>query len=237
MTALTLIIRTVAGILASGLVVLTSLSFLGPMLQRAEAEQHQISADITRLAIKNGIGDVDVRTAEDGERPSATVTSTWGLRPPDVSVRSSGGTTTIDSGCRSGAWPDVCRTRWLIVLPEGTSLDLDQGVGSVTVTDPSGEVRARAGVGEVRVTGSRADTVDVQVGVGGAELELAEAATQTSVRVGVGDVTAEMPADESYSVTFNGMPDTLHNELGDDPRAEHSVSVEAGVGTVRLQGR
>ena len=234
MTPLTLLIRTVAGVVSAVLVAGTSLTFLGPMLQRSETTEHPVPTDITRLSMKNGLGEVEIRQARDGEQPSATLTSEWGLREPDVTVRQSSDTLTIDSGCEGGVWPDVCNTRWVVVVPEGTDVEVESGVGSLSTDDLDGDLRARVGVGSVTTTGSRSGIVDVQVGVGGAELELAEAADRASIQVGVGDVTATMPGDESYSVSFDGMPDSLDNQIGDDPGAAHTVSVEAGVGTVRL---
>lgn len=231
-----ILIRAVAAILTALLVVGVGFTLLGPMLTRTETEQLAYPSGTTRLAVKNGLGEVTVREAAEGEPASISASRTWGLRTATTEVATSGETATLTGRC-PGALPDSCRTDWHVVVPAGTTLSIENGVGTIELLDTSGDISARSGVGEVTVVDSRSETIELEVGVGGSEISAAEAPRDVRVRNGVGDVTVAVPTTESYRIRYEGPSGELTNRIGDDPRAQRIIDVQAGVGQVRLEPR
>ncbi len=227
-------IRVIAGLLTVALVVVTGFVLLGPMLRQSESVDLSMPTRVSQLELNNGTGDVRIRAAKPGERPSATSTAEWGLRKPRTSVESAGGTTTVQGECPTGV-VTVCSTEWLIVVPADTDLDIQQGVGGVTLEGMSGDVDIQSGVGSVNLEEGTSAAIDVEIGVGDARIESVEPPRRVVGRVGVGELTVALPDTTSYRVaTDSGMSD-VQNSLGSDPSSSRTVQVEAGVGGITIE--
>lgn len=226
-------IRVIAGLVAVVLVGAVAIALAGPMLRQAETTDEALPAGVTSVQLENGVGDVRVRVAEPGETPSATVTSEWGLRRPTTDVGVSGSTASLRGRCPSGPSP-VCSTEWLVVVPEGTDLDIGQGVGGVTVEGADGDVDVNAGVGDVQLTELESESVDVELGVGGLGVESVEPPRDVRAQVGVGDLTVRLPDTVRYAVETRGGASEVRNSLGSSPGADRSVVLETGVGSLTV---
>lgn len=227
-------IRVISSILTVLLVGTTAFAFLGPMLRRSVTDESAYPSGATHLSVSNGIGSVTVREAQDGEKPSISTTRTWAFREPSSDVSTSGDTVNLKSGC-SGFAPDTCSTDWHLVVPKGTRLSIENGVGEVDVAGVSGDVTARSGVGDMQLEQVSSETIEVEVGVGSARVDASEAPRDVRVRAGVGEVRVAVPTQETYRVRYSGAPGQLTNRVGDDPRSERLIDVEAGVGDVRVE--
>lgn len=225
-------IRVVAALVAVVLVLLTGFVLIGPMLRQSATTNESLPGSISSVTVKNGVGDVRVRVAQEGETPRATVTSTWGLRRPGTSVQTSGEQATLQGSCPSAA--TVCSTEWLLVVPEGTDLDIDQGVGSVTLEEMDGDTDVNVGVGDATVVGTSSEQVRVEVGVGDARVEAVDPPRDVRARVGVGDLSVALPDTVDYRVDTIGGASEVRNSLGDKRTAERRVVLEIGVGNLTV---
>lgn len=232
-------IRVVAGLTSAALVAATASQMLGPMLEQTTTETLRYPVGAERVEIGNGVGSVSVRAAAEGEEPHVEVSRTWGLTEPRTTAVEDGSTARFSGHCTTGLklLGDVCQTDWVLVVPRGVDLSVENGVGDVEVEGTSGELSARSGVGQVRVIGTSSDRVDVSSGVGEVRVEATEAPEQLDVEVGVGGITIGVPRRESYRVTSEGPPSMVKNQVGDDPTAEHRIHVRIGVGEATIAGR
>lgn len=227
-------IRVIAGLITVVLVLGVGFALLGPMLRQSESADQSMPSRVSQLDLTNDVGDVRIRAAQPGESPSATSTAEWGLRKPTTSVDSAGGTTTIHGECPAGP-VTVCSTDWLIVVPEDTDLDIQQGVGEVTLEGMSGDVDVQSGIGGVVLEEGTSASIDVELGVGDVRVESIEPPRRVLGRVGVGQLTVALPDTASYRVEMDSGMSEVRNSLGSDPSSSRTVNLEAGVGGVTVE--
>lgn len=225
-------IRVIAGLVTLLLVLIAGASLVGPMLKQTATSERALTA-VTSVRFSGGVGDVRVRAAEPGESPKAVATHTWGLWKPKSTVRVSDGVARLTSSCPSRGFATVCSTDWLVVVPAGTDLHLEQGVGSLSVEDVTGDIEATVGVGDMRVAGAESERVSVDLGVGSLRYESVEPPTAVDVKIGVGDVQVRVPDSVGYRVTTSGTAGATNN-IGHDPTSERSLRVEAAVGSISI---
>ena len=206
---------------------------LGPMLRQSETRETALPASVSRLQVHNDVGDVRVRPIAAGETPRVSSTTKWGLRRPTSSVTTSGDGAALRGSC-PGIAATVCRTDWLVLLPRGTDLKIDQGAGRITLEEPSGDVDIRSGVGSISVAEATASRVSIELGVGDVTYEGIEPPESLDASVGVGDTAVRLPRAVPYRITTSGGAAEVINHLGHDPSAPRSVSVETGVGSITL---
>lgn len=227
-------IRVIAALVALGLVLVAATALVGPMLRQSETTDHGLPAGISRVELGNGVGDVRIRVAEAGETPRVTSTIEWGLRRPTADVAVAGDTATLQGRCPAGP-VTVCATDWLVVVPAGTDLDIEQGVGGVRVDGMAGDLAVESGVGDVRVTNARSQEIDVQQGVGALRVEAVDPPRNLRARVGVGDLTVRLPDTVDYAIDANGGASEVRNSLGSTPAAQRRVVLETGVGSLTVE--
>lgn len=227
-------IWVVAALVSIVLVLLAGVALVGPMLKQTETVERPLPTAITQLDVENDVGDVRVRVAEPGESPKVTSTVEWGLREPTSSVDVSGSTATLRGQCPQG-FITVCSTDWLVVVPEGTAIDIEQGVGAVGVEEATGELDIEAGVGDVEVSEARSQEIDIELGVGSVRVESVEPPRGMHVRVGVGDLSVRLPDTVAYDIETDGGAGEVNNALGSTPGADRRIHLETGVGSLTVE--
>ena len=182
------------------------------------------AAGLTAIAVKAGIGDVEVLGAAGGEvvvsvdltpkgggffgdRQSAQAAEAIEIEP-----RTAGGELTLR--LKPERRGDVhLSERWTVRVPASLGASVDIGVGDVNVLDLTGDVRVKAGVGDVRIEGPFASFGDVRAASG------------------VGDVTLRTPQGRTEGTGFIG-----HTLSGHGPGAS-GIHADAGVGDVTIRLR
>ena len=227
------LIWIIAGILTVVLVMFAGFAILGPMLKQTSVSEQALPATTSRLVVDNAAGDVRIRAAEAGEEPRVNASTEWGLRRPDVSVDSSGGTTTLHGQCPTGIFT-TCSTDWTIVVPADADVEIDEGAGRLTIEGIGGDLDIHAGVGDVRISETTASSISADLGVGSLWIESVEPPQQVDARVGVGGLSVQLPDDVSYDVDASSGVGESRNDLGSDVLSDRTVSVESGVGSVSV---
>ena len=146
--------------------------------------------------------------------------------------------------------------RAVLVLPEnleGLDAELQMGAGSFHADGDFGVVGLSVGAGEVDLAGS-AGEITVDLSAGRATLDLADidtadltvsagsmdaafsGAQPSDIRAGVsaGSLTLVVP-DGAYDVTSDVSAGNFRNQLGSDPGADSTISVEVSAGQVMLR--
>ncbi|WP_068263540.1 hypothetical protein [Janibacter limosus] len=226
-------IRVIALLVTLGLLLVAGFSIAGPMLKQSQTREQPITAT-GAVRFSGEIGDVRFRAAEAGERPRAVITSTWGLRKPTSAVRTSDGATSLTSSCPQPSLGTVCRVDWLVIVPTDTDLTIQHGVGAVSLEGTSGDLDLQMGVGDVTITESEADTARIDIGVGAIDYEAVEPPRSVDVRVGVGEATVRVPDSEGYRVDTSGGASDVINNLGNESTSSRRISVESGIGSIRI---
>lgn len=227
-------IWVVAGLLTVLLVAAVGFALAGPMLKQTATSEQALPADITRLVVDNAAGDVRIRAAGAGEEPGVTTSTEWGLRRPDVSVDTSGGTATLHADCPRGILITTCSTDWTVVVPAGADVDVDEGAGRVMIEGIDGHVDVHAGVGDVRISETTASSIRADLGVGSLWIESVEPPRDVRAKVGVGGLALQLPDHVTYDVDAASGVGDASNQLGSDPRADRTVTLESGVGSVSV---
>lgn len=146
--------------------------------------------------------------------------------------------------------------RAVLVLPdslEGLDADVQMAAGSLRAEGDFGLVDLTVGAGELALDGS-AEDVSVDLSAGRAILNLADVDTAdltvsagsmdasfdgtqpSDIRAGVsaGSLTLVVP-DGAYDVTSDVSAGNFRNQLGSDPGADSTISVEVSAGQVVLR--
>lgn len=229
------VIWVVAALLTLVLVLGVGFLLAGPMLKQTSTTEQALPAGITGLEVDNAVGDVRIRAADAGEEPRVTGTTEWGLRRPDVSVDVSGGTASLQAACPTGVVLP-CSTDWTVVVPEGADVEIEEGVGRVTIEGIGGDVDVETGVGDVRITESTAGRITANLGVGSLWVEAVEPPQHVRAKIGVGGLSVQLPDTVSYDIDASGGVGDVRNDLGSDPTSDRRVTVEGGVGSVSVSG-
>jgi hypothetical protein len=113
-------------------------------------------------------------------------------------------------------------------------LDLSTGGGDLTAAALDGPVQVNTDGGDLTVEAVRAPTASI--GSGGGDVWLAYAAAPDSLQItsGGGNVTLVLPPGQ-YKVYANPDGGTFSNEVGDDPSAASSITVDSGGGNITIR--
>lgn len=104
--------------------------------------------------------------------------------------------------------------------------------GSLTITDATGDVQARAQTGAIAATGLRSDDVVAITGMGSVVVETAVPA-DIEARTGTGSVDVTVPAD-AYQVDASTGMGELKVGVANDPNAAHRLALRSNMGRVTL---
>ncbi len=181
-------------------------------------------AGLTAIAVKAGIGDVEVVGAA-GSEVAVTVdltrkggglfgdrTTTREAEAIEIEPRLAGGELTLQLKPDHRGDAHLSE-RWTVRVPAGLAATVTLGVGDVSVLDTSGDVRVRVGVGDVRIEA-------LFTSFGGVR-----------AASGVGDVTLRTPEGRTEGTGFIG-----HTLSGHGPGTS-TVRADAGVGDVTIRLR
>ncbi len=181
-------------------------------------------AGIQAIAVKAGIGDVEILGAA-GSEVVVTVDLTrkggglFGDRPTpreteaiEIDPRLAGGELTLQLKPEHRGDAHLSE-RWTVRVPAALAAKVDLGVGDVSVLDTSGDVKVRVGVGDVRIEGAFSAFGEIRAASG------------------VGDATLRTPEGRTEGTGFIG-----HTLSGHGPGTS-TVRADAGVGDVTIRLR
>jgi len=146
-----------------------------------------------------------------------------------------------------GAWS----VDYFVKVPAGLTLEIEQGVGDIVLSDFSGSLAVKLGVGEVQAERITATSVVVEIGAG--DVKLLDLDSQKSVvNSGTGSIEVTLRLDASVTVAaatgigsvtiaqFPGMQLALRGFLGHEADAvlgtgAASLTAKVGVGEIRIR--
>ena len=210
---------------------------------------------ISRLAFDGGSGDVEVRADASGPGVQVTRRLSWGpgSSQPQPNEGVTGSTLTIGSPDCSGLLRS-CSIDYVVHVPAGTEVALQNGSGDVALSGALGTTVARTGSGDVAVTGG-GDRLQVEAGSGDIEatgltasqvightgsgsmdLDFADAPSGVALDAGSGDISVRLPRG-SYAVDVTTSSGDRSVDVTDDPASPDHVRVTTGSGDVEVAYR
>ena len=204
----TLKLVMVTGLLMVGL--LTSASSCQKFAMNFDGDYHYTEtiqktisfAGKSLLSIDNSVGTVQI---EDGLPAAIELTATKKARSQadldrvNLEFQEDAGKLRIHS-----VQPDNHSSRWavdyVLKIPAGTRVEIDQGVGEIRITDHEGSLSIDLGVGDVRLESVRGDELSINLGVGDVDLVSIESRS-VSASVGTGDLDVRLRPDASFTVS------------------------------------
>jgi hypothetical protein len=197
------------------------------------------AAGVASVQITNGVGDVAV-TAADAAEITVEVTlipRRGGLfssyRNAEKEVESAQLASRMNRdrlvlGLESSSNEPRFEARWVVVVPASTAVDLELGVGDVTIRGIAGGIELELGVGDAAIEVSDGD-VEVAVGVGDATVRgPADQYGAVDASGGVGGADVIVRDQRIEGAGFVGQASTWR---GDGPG---SIDLEVGVGDARV---
>ena len=242
----TLILAGAAGFLA--------LSSGGGVFGQSATTNRTFTEQVSRVEVRGGSGTIDIRAGGTPGRVEVTREAHWGpfnAQPaPEESVDAQ--TLRLAAGC-SGflSW---CSIDYILSVPDGTAVSIDQGSGAVTLTGRLGTTDAKTGSGTITArgiadslrleTGSGSITasdlqssqVTAHTGSGSITLDLARAASSLAAETGSGSITLRVPQG-SYAVDVDTGSGSRQVDVASDPKAPNRIQAKTGSGSVSVHYR
>ena len=209
-----------------------------------------ISPTPKEVTLKNDVGSI---TATRGSPGRVVVVRHWNFQEPSVQIKRNGDSLTVDARCPQET-VNKCSVDLTLVLPDPFALTTDQGVGSVTLKDLTGNQKAHSGVGgidatnvtaesfvadvgvgDARLVGLRATTVNASTGPGDVLVDAVTAPDAVDAHAGSGGVEVVVPPG-AYNVAIDvGTGDEEVRGIEVDPDAPRQITASAGVGSVLVR--
>jgi hypothetical protein len=205
----------------------------------------------TSVAVENEMGSITIGpeivvTVQTGATDVLTLIAVKRTRKEDILAAVEIVIEDTDKGLqiRSQA-PDQYSGRWsvdfVLHVPVGTSLQIEQGVGDIMLSDCSGAVSIELGVGDVEIEQLIATELLIKLGVG--DLTLMDIECKfAQVEVGTGDVDIRLHLEAAYTVmgvvglgdiTIAGFPAMVLDQAGFIRKEAHAILGE-GAGQLAL---
>jgi DUF4097 and DUF4098 domain-containing protein YvlB len=120
-------------------------------------------------------------------------------------------------------------------VPDGVTLELTTGAGSLDVRGVDGRLRATAETGPVRLTGLRSPTVRATSGTGSVLAAFTRPPDSVRATSDTGSVEVVLPDDRTaYVVSATTSTGSTSITVPTDPRSRRTVDAEAGTGSVTV---
>jgi hypothetical protein len=169
-------------------------------------EHREMSFDVGAtpvLQVDNFAGDVTIRTGREGVisvDASLRAGQSENLRRISLEPSQEGDTVRIRTR-RSSAQISNVSVGLDITVPPGTTVEVTNGAGEVSISDVEGEIAAQTGAGDVEVRGSQGQ---VRLSTGAGDVDYAGEPRGTSTfRTGAGTVRIALPSDFAGSVDLD----------------------------------
>jgi DUF4097 and DUF4098 domain-containing protein YvlB len=125
-----------------------------------------------------------------------------------------------------------------LVVPPGTTLDLDSNDGGIHLVGVSGKVTAHSSAGSVRAEDLRSTTVTASSSAGGVHLSFSTAPTTVDASSSAGSVSVTVPDDgTTYAVDAHSSAGTAHVDLATNPKSPNRIKAQSSAGSVRVEWR
>lgn len=161
--------------------------------------------------------------------------SRWeGDRKAVLSTAVADGVLTVRARCPAGNSTFECRTDLTLEVPTSAAVTIRTGAGNAVARAVAGELRMKAGAGNLTAEDVRAPTVDASCGAGNIEIEAGPSTSGITANTGVGNVTVQVAADTPYRVRARSTLGRSQVDVPNDQGSSRSIEASSAVGNVTV---
>ncbi len=224
----------VGSLMLAATVLWGALQVVGLIAREQSTEVVVVPEGITAIEFSVDHGSIRISTG-----PSDTTTLTKqiseGLWPSSHSEELVDGRLVVSASCSVlvSTW---CSFDYDVEIPEGVSVVVRSGHGSVRVEGGTGDLDVRTEHGSVRVDGVGEIDVIARTSHGDVRIATAEPPSRVEARTGHGDVDVVLPeSDQAYHVDARTDHGDVVNAIRSDPTSERVVIVRTGHGDATVR--
>ena len=196
-----------------------------------------VAGPVYGVVVHGDVGDVVVQT---GPRNAVVFAKQWNFVEPTTSTSVSNGVLTVTTACPQVPVPqNNCAVDVTVTVTAPASVQAAANVGDITTKAMTGDEALQANVGQVHVTGLRANALTVRGNVSDITAELLNAPSATRLSTDNGDVSVSVPRG-AYALTAGTGRYTgnVHVDgIANDPKAPRTLAATSHVGDVTVTGR
>jgi hypothetical protein len=196
-----------------------------------------VDGPVRKLVLDSRIGELTVRVSSQ-HGPEVTTEQHGAFATPHASQTLKDGVLTVRGWCDSTFLGGNCAVDFVVVVPPGTAIDVQNSVGDIRVRGADADLLAHSSVGEVDLVELASPTVTASSNTGNVTASFARPPRTVRIDTSVGDGSVDVPADGThYRVSLKSGVGDESLRLNSDPRADRTISVSSSVGDVTAATR
>lgn len=221
-----------AALVAASVAWATSWDAVADGLRRDATQQAAYAMPAGDLTVIGGGN--DVRVVSGGAAGTVQVTRhlAWGpwSSAPRASELLNG--STLELGAECGALVGWCGVDFVVTVPDGSDITVDNDSGDVSVDGSFGSAVLKTGSGDIATAGLRSRELTAYADSGHIALELRAVVPAVDVRAGTGDVSVLVPGGARYALSIDSGSGGAEVGVASDPGSPSSLQVNTGSGHV-----
>ncbi|HEV7828704.1 MAG TPA: hypothetical protein VGP04_07595 [Pseudonocardiaceae bacterium] len=225
-------------VMALGVVLLTAsvpaIAGCGTRVSETTAgNSYTVTEPVTSLKIDNPVGNTQIE-GTDADTISVTEQLHYTGNPPQTSYPITGGQLVLSYTCPGVFDVNSCSVTYVVKVPRRLAIQIDDNVGSTTLTGLAGQLTLTSSTGNINATGLTSATVTAHANAGTINLGFAAPPTTVDAQAQVGSITIRLPAGTAYAVDTGSQVGVADVTVQRDPASPHRISAHSQVGSVSI---
>jgi hypothetical protein len=195
---------------------------------------YTITEPVTSLKIDNPVGNTQIE-GTDTNTISVTEQLSYSGNPPQTSYPiTSDGHLTLSYTCPGVFDVNSCSVTYMVKIPRRLTVQIDDQVGSTTLTGLAGPLILTSSSGNIDATGLTSATVTARANAGTITLGFTAPPTTVDAQTQVGSVTVRLPAGTTYAVDTGNQIGVADVKVQRGPDSPHRITAHSQVGSVSV---
>jgi hypothetical protein len=195
---------------------------------------YTITEPVTSVKIDNPVGNTQIE-GTDTNTISVTEQLSYSGNPPQTSYPITGdGHLTLSYTCPGVFDVNSCSVTYLVKVPRRLAVQIDDKVGSTTLTGLAGQLALTSNSGNIDATGLTSATVTARANAGTITLGFIAPPTTVDAQTQVGSVTVRLPAGTTYAVDTGSQIGVADVKVQQDSGSPHRITAHSQVGSVSV---
>ncbi len=194
---------------------------------------YTITEPVTSVKIDNPVGNTQIE-GTDTNTISVIEQLHYTGNPPQTSYPITGGQLALSYACPGVFDVNSCSVTYVVKVPRRLAVQIDDNVGSTTLTGLAGQLTITSSTGNIDATGLTSTTVAVHANAGPITLGFTAPPTTVDAQAQVGSITIRLPAGTAYAVDTSSQVGVADVTVQRDPGSPHRIRAHSQVGSVSV---